>query len=106
MRRNARPVNHFRMVIFDSPREAAVAAHPNPVLLRGNGERFTGYGVAGPPCGVNLWSAESAARRLRLGDRWLPQRGLSRSELRIRERPPNRDTRSGRPPLRNQLGNN
>ena len=47
MRRDARPVNHFRMVIFDSPREAAVAAHPNPVLLPGNGEQFTGYGVAG-----------------------------------------------------------
>jgi hypothetical protein len=28
-RRDAHPLNHSRMVIFDSPREAAVAAHPN-----------------------------------------------------------------------------
>ena len=105
MRRDARPVNHFRMVIFDSPREAAVAAHPNPVLLLGSGERFADYGVARPPCGVNLWSSESAARRLRLGDRRLRPRPVAVGTPRSRTST-QPGTHSGRPPLRNQLGNN
>lgn len=39
----------FRMVIFTSPREAALAAQWNPVLWPGTDERFTGYGVMGLP---------------------------------------------------------
>ncbi len=84
MRRDAVPVNHFRMVIFDSPRVAAVVAHPNPVLLRGNGERFTGYGPNRARVAVGLRFEISWATTNSVATRW-----------RIHPRTPGSSIRSG-----------